>query len=88
MASERDAVFTLTFWDDLRHWVQVDRRVALRLITLVEAILRDPFKGIGMPEPLKSSGANMWSRRLTGEHRIVYEVPDDRIAFVQARYHY
>ena len=50
--------------------------------------MRDPFTGIGKPEPLKHLGPNLWSRRLTGEHRIVYLVREDRIDFVQARYHY
>jgi len=50
--------------------------------------MRDPFVGIGKPEALKHLGPNVWSRRLTGEHRIVYLVRDDRIDFLQARYHY
>jgi toxin YoeB len=60
----------------------------LRAFDLVEAVLRDPFKGIGKPEPLKHLGAGVWSRRLTQEHRLVYLVSDDRIDFLQARYHY
>ena len=62
--------------------------MALRLIALVEAILRDPFTGIGKPEPLKYLAPGMWSRRLTQEHRVVYLVRDQRIDFLQARYHY
>jgi toxin YoeB len=54
----------------------------------VEAILRDLFRGIGKPEPLKHLGAGVWSRRLTQEHRLVYLVSDDRIDFLQTRYHY
>ncbi len=73
---------------DLRFWVQTDRRVALRALDLVEAILRDPFQGIGKPEPLKYLAAGTWSRRLTQEHRNVYLVRADRIDFLQARYHY
>jgi toxin YoeB len=60
----------------------------LRALDLVEAILRDPFRGIGKPEPLKHLGAGVWSRRLTQEHRLVYLVSDDRIDFLQTRYHY
>jgi toxin YoeB len=60
----------------------------LRTLDLVEAILRDPFRGIGKPEPLKHLGAGVWSRRLTQEHRLVYLVSDDRIDFLQTRYHY
>jgi len=54
----------------------------------VEAVMRDPFAGIGKPEPLKHLGSNIWSRRLTAEHRIVYLVREDRIDFLQGRYHY
>ena len=85
---ERDAVFHSEFREDLRYWVEVDRQVALRALNLVEAILQDPFKGIGKPEPLKYLAAGTWSRRLTQEHRMVYLVSADRIDFLQARYHY
>jgi toxin YoeB len=85
---QRDAVFQPEFREDLRYWVKTDRKVALRAFDLVEAIMRDPFSGIGKPEPLKYLGSGVWSRRLTEEHRIVYLVSDDRIDFLQARYHY
>ena len=85
---ERDAVFHSEFREDLRYWVEVDHQVALRALNLVEAILQDPFKGIGKPESLKYLAAGTWSRRLTQEHRIVYLVSADRIDFLQARYHY
>ncbi len=81
-------MFQREFLEDLRHWVESDRRVALRALDLVEAILRDPFVGIGKPEPLKYFVAGAWSRRLTQEHRIVYLVRDERIDLLQARYHY
>jgi len=86
--NQRDAVFQPEFREDLRYWVTTDRRIALRAFDLVEAILRAPFRGIGKPEPLKHLGAGVWSRRLTQEHRLVYLVSDDRIDFLQARYHY
>jgi len=84
----RQAVFQPEFLDDLKHRVSTDRKLALRLITLVEAVLRDPFTGIGKPEPLKYLAPGMWSRRLSQEHRVVYLVRDQRIDFLQARYHY
>lgn len=87
-AKQRDAVFQPEFREDLHHWVETDRRVALRAFDLIEAIMRDPFTGIGKPEPLKYLSTGTWSRRLTQEHRIVYLVRDDRIDFLQARYHY
>jgi toxin YoeB len=84
----RAAVFQPEFREDLRHWVETDRRVALRALDLVEAVLRDPFQGIGKPEPLTYLAPGAWSRRLTQEHRLVYLVREDRIDFLQARYHY
>ena len=84
----RDAVFQPEFIEDLRYWVETDRRIALRAFNLIEAVLRNPFKGIGKPEPLKYLTSGVWSRRLTQEHRIVYLVRDDRIDFLQSRYHY
>ena len=65
-----------------------DRKVALRTFELIEAVLRDPFSGIGKPEPLKFVLAGCWSRRITQEHRLVYRVAAERIDFLQARYHY
>lgn len=72
----------------MRHWVDTDRKTALRALDLIEAILGDPFTGIGKPEPLKYLAEGAWSRRLTQEHRIVYLVRNDRVEFLQARYHY
>ena len=84
----RTAVFQPEFIDDLCYWVETDRKLAIRTFDLIEAILRDPFEGIGKPEPLKYLTPGAWSRRLTQEHRIVYLVRDDQIDFLQARYHY
>ena len=87
-AAEREAVFHPEFREDLRYWVEADRNVALRIFQLLEAVLRDPFRGIGSPEPLKHLLAGAWSRRITQEHRLVYRVSANRIDFLQARYHY
>jgi toxin YoeB len=87
-SKQRDAVFQPEFRQDLKYWVETDRKIALRVVALVEAILRDPFAGLGKPEPLKHLAPGAWSRRLTQEHRIVYLVSHDRIDFLQARYHY
>ena len=81
-------MFHPEFREDLRFWVETERRVALRALDLVEAIMRDPFTGIGRPEPLKYLAAGAWSRRITQEHRMVYLVKGERIEFLQARYHY
>ncbi len=87
-ASERKAVFHPEFREDLRYWVKTDRKIALRAFEIIEAIMREPFTGIGKPEPLKYLMSGAWSRRLTQEHRLVYLVTEDRIDFLQARYHY
>jgi toxin YoeB len=85
---ERLGVFHPEFREDLHYWVRSDRKIALRVLTLVEAILRDPVRGIGKPEPLKFYFRGCWSRRVTQEHRVVYMVRKGRIDFLQARYHY
>ena len=82
------AVFHDEFREDLRWWIHADPRTAPRIIELVEAVLRDPFGGIGKPEALKHGLAGCWSRRITQEHRLVYRVGTGRIDFLQARYHY
>ena len=74
--------------EDLRYWVKTDRATALRALDLIEAVIRDPFEGIGKPEPLRFHLQGCWSRRITEEHRLVYLVRDDMIDFLQARYHY
>ncbi len=84
----RDTVFHPEFIEDLRFGVETDRKVALRALDLIGAVIRDPFAGMGKPEPLKYLASRVWSRRLTQEHRIVYRVSADRIDFLQARYHY
>ena len=85
---ERVAIFHAEFIDDLRYWIKQDRRMALKAFDLIEAIIKEPFSGIGKPEPLKHLLAGNWSRRLTQEHRIVYLVIQNQIHFLQARYHY
>ena len=83
-----DAVFHPEFREDLKYWVETERKIALRAFEIIEAIMREPFTGIGKPEPLKFLASGTWSRRLTQEHRIVYLVSKGRIDFLQARYHY
>jgi toxin YoeB len=76
------------FIEDLRYWVDTHAKTASKVIELVEAIRGDPFKGIGKPEPLRSLGSGIWSRRITQEHRLVYRVENPRTYFLQCRYHY
>lgn len=84
----RFAVLEEECLEDLRFWVDTNRKTALRALTLMEATLRSPFAGIGRPEHLKHLGGNVWSRRINQADRLVYEVFDDRVVFLQARYHY
>ncbi|HTU44978.1 MAG TPA: Txe/YoeB family addiction module toxin [Bryobacteraceae bacterium] len=86
--SKRVAIFQSEFREDLRFWVKSDRITALRVLDLVEAVMRDPFEGLSKPEPLKYVLAGCWSRRITQEHRLVYRVTDEAVDFLQARYHY
>lgn len=87
-AKNREIYFASEFLQDLRYWIKTDRRNALRVLDIVPDIGRDPFSGLGKPEPLKFLGSNIWSRRISLEHRVVYLVRDDRLDFLQARYHY
>lgn len=86
--ADRGVFFQNEFREDLRFWIDTNRRVALKVMDLIESVIRDPFDGIGKPEPLKHIGANVWSRRITQEHRLVYLVRSDRLDFLQCRYHY
>jgi toxin YoeB len=86
--ARRAAVLQDECLEDLRFWIDTNRKMALRLLNLMEAALRDPYGGIGKPEHLKHFGGNVWSRRLNETDRLVYEVFADRIEFLQARYHY
>jgi toxin YoeB len=74
--------------EDLQWWSKENPKICAKALDLIEHVLREPFTGLGKPEPLKHLGANTWSRRLTGEHRLVYVVFSDRVNFVMARYHY
>jgi toxin YoeB len=75
-------------FEDLAWWVEQDRQKALRIINLIKDVQRDPFKGIGKPEPLKHEFAGCWSRRIDQEHRLVYQVAGDKIRILACRYHY
>jgi toxin YoeB len=86
--TKRVALFQPEFLQDLRFWVKNERAVAVRVLDLVEAVMRDPFQGPGKPEPLRFVLAGCWSRRVTQEHRLVYRVTDECVDFLQARYHY
>ncbi|GGY90926.1 Txe/YoeB family addiction module toxin [Streptomyces poonensis] len=80
--------FTPQGWEDYVHWQTADRKILKRINRLIEDTLRDPYEGIGKPEPLKHALAGAWSRRITDEHRLVYVPRDNEVIVLQARYHY
>jgi toxin YoeB len=85
--------FTASGWDDYQYWIENDPAVLVRLNVLIRDARRNPFTGIGKPEPLKRQLSGWWSRRISGEHRLVYRVEgkagaDQRIEIVTCRYHY
>lgn len=84
----RKLEFDSTALEDLVWWVQTDRRKAVRLLRLIQETEKDPFGGIGKPEPLKHELAGCWSKRIDDEHRLVYEVTDTKIRVLACRYHY
>ncbi len=75
-------------WDDYLYWQQTDHKILKRINALIRDIQRDPFAGLGNPEPLKHQFAGLWSRRINDEHRLVYTLLDDDPVIVQCRYHY
>lgn len=81
-------VFTPHGWDDYTFWVETDRLILKRINRLIDAALRDPFAGIGKPEPLRHLLSGAWSRRIADEHRLVYLLDDQDLVILQARYHY
>ena len=88
MLSDKIVIFDSQFRDDLRWWVRKDRKICDRVLDLVEATIADPIKGIGKPEKLKYLPGSRWSRRITQEHRLVYQIGNDKLIFLQCRYHY
>ena len=84
----RKLEFDVNAFEDLAWWIKQDRKKALRIVELIKQIDREPFTGIGKPEPLKHEFKGCWSRRIDDEHRIVYQVFDDKIRILACRYHY
>jgi toxin YoeB len=81
-------VFAEAAWEDYLYWQQKDKRMVERINKLIKKVQREPFTGIGKPEPLKHALAGFWSRRITDEHRLVYRVDGDSLLIAQLRYHY
>ena len=81
-------IFADEAWEDYLYWQKQDRRMVDRINKLIHATQREPFAGIGKPEPLKHALAGFWSRRINEEHRMVYKVEGDALLLAQLRYHY
>jgi toxin YoeB len=81
-------IFADAAWDDYLYWQQQDKRMVERINKLIKEVQREPFAGIGKPEPLKHALAGYWSRRITDEHRMVYKMDGDSMLLAQLRYHY
>ena len=81
-------VFSEQAWEDYLYWQKTDKKLLNRANALIKEIVRQPFEGIGKPEPLKHALSGYWSRRLNDEHRIVYKIYEDSLLIAQLRYHY
>lgn len=81
-------VFAENAWEDYLYWQRADKKLLKRINTLIKDIQREPFDGIGKPEPLKHALSGYWSRRINDEHRIVYKIDNESVLIAQLRYHY
>ncbi|MHB1277001.1 MAG: Txe/YoeB family addiction module toxin [Bacteroidia bacterium] len=81
-------VFTNESWDDYVYWQLMDKKKLKRINELLKDISRNPFEGIGKPEPLKHKYAGFWSRRIDGEHRLIYQIKGEEILIAKCRFHY
>lgn len=81
-------VFVDESWEDYLYWQKTDKKKLQRINELLKDIARQPFDGIGKPEPLKHQLAGFWSRRIDEEHRLIYTVQNDEILIAKCRFHY
>ena len=81
-------IFAEKAWEDYLYWQKTDKKILKRINTLIKDIKREPFEGIGKPEPLKHALSGYWSRRINDEHRIVYKIYQESLLIAQVRYHY
>ena len=80
--------FSSLAWEDYQYWVKNDKKKLERINKLIKDILRNPFEGLGKPEPLKLNLQGFWSRRIDEEHRLLYAFQDDKLSIVSCRHHY
>lgn len=81
-------LFSENAWDDYLYWQKTDKKTLVRINKLIEQTKREPFTGVGKPEPLKHSLTGYWSRRINDEHRMVYKATEEALLIAQLRYHY
>lgn len=86
--SQMDIMFLDDAWQDYLYWQKIDKQALKRINQLIKDIQRNPFEGLGKPEPLRFDMSGLWSRRINQEHRLIYQIKDDYIVIVQCRYHY
>ncbi len=86
--ADRDLLFEKDALEELKDWIAIDKKLATRIIELCEQSLKDPFRGIGKPEPLKYFRQGYWSRRINKEHRLVYKVTESAIIVISCKFHY
>lgn len=83
-----NTAFTDEGWEDYTYWLTADRKIQQKINDLIKDIRRSPYEGIGKPERLRHMSGNVWSRRITREHRLVYVVIEGTLVVQQARYRY
>ena len=81
-------IFAEKAWEDYIYWQRTDKKILKRINTLIKEVKREPFEGLGKPEPLKHALSGYWSRRINDEHRMVYKIQSDSLLIAQLRYHY
>ncbi len=81
-------VFVDESWEDYLYWQKTDKKILKRINLLIKAIVQEPYEGIGKPEPLKHNYRGYWSRRITDEHRLIYQIQGDELRIVKCRFHY
>jgi toxin YoeB len=84
----RKLTWTGEAWSDYLYWQSQDKKTLKRINKLIEAVLQNPFDGIGKPEPLKENLTGFWSRRIDDTHRLLYVVEDEYLTIIACRYHY
>jgi toxin YoeB len=84
----RNITFERKAFDDFNNWAKEDRKIYVKIVELIDDMLRQPFSGLGKPEPLKHALKGCWSRRITHEHRLVYKVTETEVVILSCKFHY